>query len=299
MTKLSTGSLTYEGVSFLFGDGTPYRITRFQRGTAGYRTSDRDRVRRDGRQMGRDYKTGPTHELGLVVLGDGVSLGEREAHVGELLARLEAVWSADSLRSRSGAVAELRIGDRVSRGRPREFTPEDAGRWDGTAEPSLAFDAVDDLWYGPEERTTIRFVPATSGGLRFPARAPFRFRSQRAERNAALTVSGQKAAWPVFEIHGPVTNPEIDVVGVGRLVFSVTLAHDQFLVVNTEQGWVKRGFTQSPSDLVALPGALSASGSRLSDLALLPGSYRVLLRGFDSTGTAELRVSVWPTYTSF
>ncbi|UOQ60390.1 hypothetical protein MUN76_15380 [Leucobacter rhizosphaerae] len=163
-----------------------------------------------------------------------------------------------------------------------------------TARAELVFEAVDDLWYGPEQVTEISFVPPVSGGLEFPAMAPFTFDSGPTVRNGAVTVEGDVAAWPVFEIQGPVDDPEIDIVGVGRLIFRTSLAWDQTLTVDTRSWarWVKR-------DGDALPGALSSSGARLSDVSLLPGSYTVLLRGYDTTGTAKLRVLVRPAFTSF
>lgn len=298
MTNLSSGSLTYQGVSFQFGKGTPFALTGFKRGTAGFRTEDRDRVRRDGRQMGRDLKEGPSHEISLAILGEGETRAEREADARRLSGELATAWNAEAVRSRTGALAELRIGERVARGRPREYTPDDDGLWDGTAEAVLKFDCVDDLWYGEPVEMSVKFAPPVGGGLRFPARAPFRFGGVAAERQAALVVEGERPAWPVFEVRGPVSDPEIDVVGVGRLLFRGVLAYDERLVVDTGAGWVKRGFIGSEA-LSAAPGALSASGSRLSDFALSPGSYRVLLRGFSPSGLAELRSKVSPVFSSF
>lgn len=143
--------------------------------------------------------------------------------------------------------------------------------------------------------------PMQGGGLVFPATAPFTFDSGPAVRNGSVLVAGDVATWPVFEIYGPVTNPEVEVVGVGRLVFNTTLAYDQFLRVDTRPWarWVQRGYVQNPTVLSPLPGALSPSGSRLSDMALRPGAYQVLLRGYDPSGTAELGVVLNPAYTSF
>ena len=286
-----SGSLTYQGVSFLFGSGTPYSITGFVRGVAETRDQDRDNVRGDGRRFGLDLKSGPTHELSLLVQGDGRTGPEREAALGPLLGAIERVWDAAPLRSRSNDLAYLRVGERACVGRPRTVAPDDSGRWDGVAEIGVTFEAADALWYGQEEVTVVRFVPPASGGLTFPAEAPFTFDSGPTMRNASVQVGGEVATWPVFEISGPVTNPEVDIIGVGRLIFRTTLAYDQTLRVDTRPWarWVKR-------DGAALPGALSPTGSRLSDVSLRPGTYQVLLRGYDPTGTAELRVSTWAAY---
>ena len=288
------GSLTYGGVSFLFGDGTPFPLTGFVRGVSQFRVADQDRPRRDGRLFGRDYKSGPTHTLSLLFEGVGVSRAEREADVRALLEEFARVWSADSLRATPGAVAKLTVGDRSCYGRPREFTPDDSGLWDGVANPEVQFVAADDLWYGASQSTTIRFGASTGGGLRFPAQAPFRFGGQPSVRNSAIEVAGARPVAPVFEIRGPVASPSIDIPGVGTLSFNVSLAFDERLVVDTGAGWVKRGYIGG--DLAAAPGLLSPAGSRLSDIRLSPGAHTVVLRGTDSTNTAELTVTVEPVY---
>ncbi|MFF8817275.1 hypothetical protein ACF07D_04655 [Leucobacter sp. NPDC015123] len=215
--------------------------------------------------------------------------------MGDVWRDLLGVWRADEIRDRPGVHASLMApSGRHVLGMPVELDPNEEYRLFDTNRAVLSFECVDDLWYGPEEQTTIRFVPPVSGGLTFPAEAPFTFDSGPAVRNASVQVTGDVSTWPVFEIKGPVTNPEVDIVGVGKLIFSVSLAYDQTLRVDTRPWarWVKR-------DGAAFPGALSASGARLSDVSLAPGTYQVLLRGYDPTGTAELRVSTWPAFTSF
>ena len=294
MTNLMSGSVAYEGVSFQFGEGTPYAITGFKRGTAAFRADDRDRVRGDGRLFGRDVKSGPSHELSLLVEGEGGSRSDREASVRARAAELARVWSADSLRSRAGHLASLRVGERACFGRPRAYVPDDSGLWDGVDHPVLTFVAVDDLWYGPEEVTTIRFVPVFTGGLPVPAAVPWVLGGGSGESSYMVTVGGDVAAWPVFELHGPILDPFIEVVGVGRLVFRGELAYDQTLTVDTRHWarWVKRNGA-------AFPGALSPAGSRLSDMSMRPGAYQVFFGGHDPTGTSSLDVRVSPAFTSF
>lgn len=249
----------------------------------------------DGRRLGRVRRRGQIVSLAVEARPDHRPMVEVW---GELL----NVWRADTVRHRHEELASLTApSGRFTLGMPVDIDPEEEYRIFDANRASLTFEAVDDLWYGPEESTTIRFVPPATGGLTFPAEAPFTFDSGPTVRNASVQVSGELATWPVFEISGPVTNPEVDIVGVGRLVFRTTLAYDQVLRVDTRPWarWVKRASTQRPSDWAAFPGALSPSGARLSDVSLSPGTYQVLLRGYDPTGTAELRVSTWPAHTSF
>lgn len=245
-------------------------------------------ARGDGRRLGRVYRRGQVVSLSVEARPDLRPMGD-------VWRDLLGVWRADEIRDRPGVHAVLTApSGRHVLGMPVELDPNEEYRLFDTNRAVLSFECVDDLWYGPEEQTTIRFVPPVSGGLTFPAEAPFTFDSGPAVRNASVQVTGDVSTWPVFEIKGPVTNPEVDIVGVGKLIFSVDLAYDQTLRVDTRPWarWVKR-------DGAAFPGALSSAGARLSDVSLPPGTYQVLLRGYDPTGTAELRVSTWPAFTSF
>ncbi|MCW2287044.1 hypothetical protein [Leucobacter luti] len=206
-----------------------------------------------------------------------------------------SVWRADEIRDVPGAFATLTASSgRFAVGLPVDIELDEEYRIFDTNRATVSFEARDDLWYGPEEVAEVSFVPPISGGLMFPASAPFTFDSGPTVRNGSVLVGGEVATWPVFEIHGPVANPEIDIVGLGRLIFRTTLAYDQVLTVDTRPWarWVKR-------DGAAFPGALDQSGSRLSDVALRPGAHTILLRGYDTTGTAKLRVRTWPAFTSF
>lgn len=251
--------------------------------------------RGDGRRSGRMYRRGQAVSLAIEARPD-----ERSAD--EVWREFLSVWRADEIRSQPGAMARLTADTgRFAVGLPVDIEPDQEYRIFDTNRAAVVFEAQDDLWYGPEEVTRIRFVPPVSGGLTFPAEAPFTFDSGATTRNGSVLVAGDVESWPVFEISGPVTNPEVEVAGVGRLVFKTTLAYDQFLRVDTRPWarWVQRGYVQNPTVLSPLPGALSPSGSRLSDMALRPGAYQVLLRGYDPSGTAELGVVLNPAYTSF
>lgn len=288
MAGIKSGRLVVKGVSFLFGDDTPFPLTGFKRGAAGTRAQDVNRVRRHGRSFGRDLLEGPTHEVSLVAIADG---SDRLGSVASLMADFESLMNAASDLGH-GELTELWIGDRYCLGRPRDLDVVDDGVWDGTAEYGFTFAAESKLWYGPSTSTRVRFSVPETGGLRFPARAPFTFDSGPTADNGTIRVDGDVPSFPVFEIHGPVRDPAVDVKGVGELIFDVVLAHDQVLRVDCGAGAVRR-------DGAPLPGALSSRGARLSDMRLAPGSYSVVLRGYDPTGTGELSVQVAPAFTSF
>lgn len=244
--------------------------------------------RKDGRRSGADHISGQVVSLLVEARPDHRPLDE-------VWRELVAVWRADEVRGRGGVYATLTSNSgRTVYGRPRPLGPDQQNRLFDVARAELVFECVDDLWYGPEQQSTIRLIPPTGGGLTFPAEAPFTFDSGPTERNGSVLVTGDVAVSPVFEIRGPITNPEVDVVGVGRLRFSTELAYDQTLTVDTRHWaqWVKR-------DGAALPGVLMPSGARLADISLVPGAYTVMLRGYDPTGTATLTVRTEPVFTSF
>lgn len=242
--------------------------------------------RRDGSRMGVDLITGQTVKL-------LVSARPDERSLDEVWRELAAVWRADEVRLRGGSLASLTSDTgRTVYGRPRPLSPDFKHKLYGLSRAELVFEATSDLWFGPEEITQIRFVPVFTGGLPIPAEVPFVLGGGSGESSYMVTVGGDVAAWPVFELHGPIRDPFIEVVGVGRLVFTGQLAYDQTLTVHTGDGWVKR-------DGAAFPGALSPAGSRLSDMALRPSSYQVFFGGYDPTGTSRLDVRVEPAFTSF
>ncbi|QIK62337.1 hypothetical protein G7068_03280 [Leucobacter viscericola] len=292
-TDLNSGSLTYEGVRFPFGEGTPFALTDFKRGTAGIRANDAARPGRDGTALGVSYKDGPKHELSIAVIGRGDTRTEQEADTRALLQDLAGVWSADTLRSRSGGLAALTIGTLTAYGHPREFAPDDSALWSGLAEPTLTFQAVDDLWYGPEQVSRVHLITGSTGGLPIPADVPFVLDGGDGVSDHVVTVDGSAPAWPVFNVRGPIQDPFIEVVGVGRLNFRGQLAYDQTLTVDTRPWarWILR-------DGNPFPGALSPSGARLSDMSLNPGQHRVFFGGYDPTNTAVLEVRIQAAYRS-
>lgn len=248
----------------------------------------RDNPRGDGRRFGHDLIPGQT----VTML---VDVRSTERSLDEVWRELASVWRADEVRKRGGELATLTADSgRHAYGRPRPFSQDHSTRLFDLSRAELVFECIDDLWYGPGEVTTIRFTPVFTGGLPVPAAVPFVLGGGTGVSAYAVTVGGDVATAPVFELHGPILDPFIEVVGVGRLIFRGQLAYDQTLTVDTRPWtqWVKR-------DGAAFPGALSPDGSRLSDMVLRPGSYQVFFGGYDPTGTSSLDVIVEPAFTSF
>lgn len=245
-------------------------------------------ARGDGRRLGRVYRRGQVVSLEVEARPDKRSMPA-------VWAELLGVWRADGIRALPGAQAMLTApSGRSALGMPVDIDPNEEYRLFNMNRAVLSFECVDDLWYGPEEQTTTRLAPTFTGGLPVPATVPFVLGGGTGESDSIVQVGGDVAAWPVFEVRGPISDPWIDVPGVGRLVFRGQLAYDQVLQVDTRPWarWVKR-------DGAPFPGALSPAGARLSDMAMPPGSYRVIFGGYDPSGTSSLTVRVSPAFTSF
>lgn len=283
-------TLTTDGRQVVFGDDDALVVVDKWSASAGkLRIDDHENPRGDGLRFGSDYRSGQVVDFSMWVNGGD----EETARAG--LASVQAAWRNDVSRRRGGSMCRLEHPrGRAAFGRPRGFSADTQRIEQGWATIKADFEAVDDLWYGPEEVTTIRFVPEFTGGLPIPAAVPWVLGGGSGESSYMVTVGGDVAAWPVFELHGPIADPFIEVVGVGRLVFRGQLAYDQTLTVDTRHWarWVKR-------DGAAFPGALSPAGSRLSDMSMRPGSYQVFFGGHDPTGSSSLDVRVSPAFTSF
>lgn len=155
----------------------------------------------DGRRRGRQYRRGMSVQLSVEARPDHRSADE-------VWRDLLSVWRADEIRFEPGAQAKL-VADtgRFCWGMPVEVEPNQEYRIFDTNRAVLEFEAESDLWYGAERLDRVGFVPPVSGGLTFPAVAPFVFDGDRAEGDGGVLVEGDVATWPVYEITGPVEAP--------------------------------------------------------------------------------------------
>lgn len=245
---------------------------------------DTPRPRGDGLAFGSDFRRGRTVSLAIDVVGRDSD--EARAR----LARLTTAWRADAVRSTPGAVAEL-VSDtgRSAFGRPRRFAPDLEGLPHGSVAVIADFATADDLWYGPEQRAHVSLVPPPSGGLLAPLAGPLTT-TPTSDRSTAITVDGELPTWPVFEIAGPITNPVVEVVGVLRMEFRLSLAFDQTLVVDTRP-WARSIVV----DGAGVAGALTRTSTRLSRGAIPPGTHETVLRG-SSDGLATLATRWQPAF---
>lgn len=288
-------TLTYEGVALSWGapgdsiilDGPP------EFGSPEIAVDDVRRPRADGLAFGKDYRGGVTITFALAVVADS------EEGARDLAASFSRAWRGDALRSTPGAVATLtsRLGtrERVVYGRPRRFAQDDTHAPEGVILLTCDFQCVNDVAYSPGE--TVEFVglvPPPSGGLESPLAAPLTTVAP-SSYPGGIEVGGDLAAWPVVEIEGPITNPEVEVTNHWAIRLRLDVLDGDAIVVDTRP-W-RRTITRR-SDGASFAGTLTRDSVALSKASLVPGGYEVALLGVDATGTASMRFSWRDTYSS-
>jgi hypothetical protein len=281
--------LSYPGVDLPFGSiesGIIFQSAP-EVGSPSIESDDSVRPRADGVAFGLDFHGGRTVTFDLAV--NGSTTEESRARLG-VLAR---AWRADVVRNTPGAVASLTSDTgRTTFGRPRRFSADDEFLGQGLSEVIADFSSSDSLWYGPQEDAFVALVPPPSGGLMSPLAWPLTTTAS-SDRRMVIDVVGEVDTWPVIEIRGPITNPEVEVLNSFRLAFRVSLAYDETLVVDTRP-WARTILRGSAS----ARGTLSRLGSRLDEARLAPGRHEVVLRGVSDTATASASLRWSPAFTT-
>ncbi len=283
--------MQYEMHGLLMGPGTRYQVEHVDFGTAGVRDHDADQAREDGVRFGRDYRSGRTITFDAHVLTAGSALGAIDT--------LQAAWLADDIRLSPGAVTTLRWrrGGRSRRiyGRPRKLAVTTGRTLSGWAPFTAEFVTTDHLFYEDTEQSeTVTIVPPQGGGVVSPVVSPVTT-VPVSTRQGDIGVAGTVPTWLTVQINGPITNPSIEVLGRWRASLNLTLASDEFVVIDPRP-WSRRVMTRFG---VNAAGAFTPDSPRLSQLRVPPGVSTVVLRGTDATGTASMTVTWRGAYTSF
>lgn len=294
-------SLTAGSNTIVMGPGTPYNVRTFEIGEPDQRNSDHERAREDGDEFGRDYRGGRTLTFELNALSDPYSSVQLDRHRNVLddLAQLESMWDAEAVRTRPGetcVLAYCRAGEtRRVYGRPRRFQPVSTLDWAGNVPVTAAFRTKDHRFYSDgESAVTFGFVPETVGGLIGPLIGPI-IASGDGVGSTGFTVGGTEAAWLTYRIDGPIANPVVELVDHWSVTMNVTLAADQWLLVDPSpwQRLVRR------NDGANLAGVFTADSQRLSGMRVRPGARSIILRGNDPTGTSRLSCFYRASYASY
>lgn len=174
---------------------------------------------------------------------------------------------------------------------PKQLTVRRSGPVRMDEEPGvLRFEvqlvAGDPRKYSPYLGSANATVPTSTGGLAFPASAPFTFGGS-ASGDAVATNGGTVAAPVVLTITGPITNPQALLVDTGQsLTFGLTLGAGEQLVIDTDHRTVLLGGTASRRNTLL-------AGSQWWSLA--PGVNTVRLFGANAA-SATLNVAWHDTW---
>lgn len=268
--------LVYPGVDYLwdsFGKLPVFNQAPVDFGDAEVRSQDVSQPHSDGDLFGRDFRGGRTITFDLAVNGP-----DEEVH--DRLDELATVWDADAIRRQPGGVAELRCAfrgrERVAYGRPRRFATDVKHVFHGVAGAVADFQTVDHRFYSVGERqVSTGLAAATGGGLVAPLASPLATTGD-SDRSVIMDVDSQYPVWPVITIEGPITDPEVEILGVWRVKLRTTLAYDETLTVDTRP-W-RRAVTIDPGGRSAR-GAFTRDSVRLTSASVPPGRHEVAFRG--------------------
>lgn len=272
--------LTYSGTNLAFGTVDSHFVFPQSAPPAVSAASIDDQdvtiPRGDGVLFGSDFRRGLTVTMDIEIdaLDEVTALAYEQT--------LAQAWRGDSIRNKPNLMAMLtsHTGRSVF-GRPRRYQPKWGLLPFGVTAVTCDFQTADDLWYGPEDIATVKLIPDVGGGLTAPLASPLAT-TATSDRSQTFTVGGTAKTWPVITINGPLTNPEIEVLGRFTLAFNLSLAADQTLVIDTRP-WA-RTIKRNGANVA---GSLRPSGSRLSDAYLVPGTYNLSIRGVSATGTPQ------------
>lgn len=282
---------------FVFGSNTPYVVTNIDYGYPDIQVNDIPAPRADGLLFGRDFVGGPQFLLDVAIIPDYPTFGN-SVDATDMWGKFKSRWRNDKARLTPGYASLLRLsrGGRVRRvyGRTRQVSarPEkDAnGWWIGTA----AWQAMDDYWYSDEERTnSIAIVPPQAGGYLTPPDDPWTSIGTSYEPGV-VHIGGTDPAWMTFMFRGPITRPVVEIVGHWAIGLNITLREGEWVGIDPRP-W-SRGVRTSAG--VDLGGALLPGSPVLSAVKLDPGSYELVYRGTDETGTATMTTAWRETFSS-
>ena len=268
---------TIRGVTV--GKGTVYRWASWPESlmsTPSIRTADVPRSGRNGVTPGPDLLGAGKVVFDLHVLGS--DLATMEGYVADLTEAFAPSSSDIALDVRmSGTPDEYRFY-----GRPRgvEVAWPRTTR-NGVCRARALFVATDPLRYSTTESTASTGLTTLSGGLDFPATAPFVFGTAGDSSVMDCTNDGTIATPWVATFSGPLTAPELVHLGSGKRITlsGATLAAGETLVVDSDARTVLLEGTASRYSWLA-------AASQWFDIE--PGANSVQLLGASGSGSVSL-----------
>ncbi|MGW8430940.1 hypothetical protein ACWGJ9_07425 [Curtobacterium citreum] len=273
-------SLRYPGTDVTFTDASGIYLRKVP-DVSDYDIADddADNPRGDGSQVGQDFHGGRT--IGLTF---GI-LGATEDEMWARYALLAKWWSADSIRTTPGALAEL-VSDRgrSAFGRPRKIAPSDVNPVARMMTVEATFRQVDKLWYGTPGQLQVPFALSQGGGLVAPLKSPLVARGYTARQNT-FTVGGDVPTPAVVTLAGAILNPAAEVAGAFRFAAPTSLAYDESIVIDARPG--RQSVLRNGTKIAAL----TRTSSLIQDGFLTPGAHTLTLTGSSSTGNPTATIA--------
>jgi len=256
-------------------------ITDFDPGDTEITMADTKTPMGDGVIVGRDFLGGKTWGFTLATNQTNIESARRVAGA------LGAAWADPAVRLVPGAVRPLsyRIGDQWRRvyGRPGRWADPkpDVRAVQGLAIVACDFRVVDPRHYAEDESVvTLTVVPQASGGLRFPARVPFRFNARGGVRVGLVDNRGDTKTPLSVTFQGPCRDPKVVAAAGWEVGLVGSLAYDVSVTVDALTKTVTR------SDGAQVPGMLTRA-TQLSKAELPVGQSDITFTCVDETSTAK------------
>lgn len=309
---LANGQFDIDG--FVFGtrdiwyNPNPYLVLAFQvtpgtlssgaggnqsSGSGTTTTPDATLPSEDGTKFGRDFNTGMLLSLSLAVW-------QRGTHVYDQIGALKGLWRDRRRRNVSNAVTALRmcVSDRTRLvyGRPRNFKETYGAVEHGWAPIDCDFQCADEMFYDDVLHVQdIGMQNPPVDGLVFPNTLPFMM-AQFQENYTTVHVDGDYETWPMFVIHGPVTNPTIQYDNTWTITLLTSIDHTQTITIDPRPWY--RQTRLSGAGLTNLSGAYTQDSPVMREMRFAPGQHTVLYGGLDPSLTSYLTVSWRAAYGS-
>lgn len=267
-------------------------IQEFDPGDTEITVNDANIPMGDGVMVGRDFLGGKTWGFTLATNRADVEGARRTA------AQLGTMWRSPSIRRTPGAVVPLsyRVGSQWRRvyGRPGRWADPipDVRAMQGVMVVACDFRVTDPRHFAEDQSVvTLTVVPESTGGLRFPARAPFRFNSRGGARVGLVDNQGDAATPLIVTFHGPCRDPKVVAAAGWEIGLVGSLAYDVSVTVDALAKTVTR------SDGAEVPGMLTRA-TVLSRAELPVGQSDITFTCVDETATAKAVLSYRHAFTT-
>lgn len=295
VTGLSHGQ--YELGGLVFGTRSPwlvkndYLVQSFDTESGTISVGDVPYPNEDGTRFGVDYREGQ-------VLTFDMAVWRRAQPSYDQVSKLQSMWRNPEFRTTPNAVTTLRMnrGGRTRRvyGRPRNFKPTYGNIERGWAPITATFACSDNNFYDDLETSReIGLANPPTAGLVLPTTAPVRI-TQHSAVYTNITVQGDAPSWPVFRIHGPVTEPTITYDDKWQIKLLISLNHRQDVTIDSRP-WYRQTLR---NDGANLSGVYTADSVVMRDMAFTPGLHNLVYTGIDPTLTSRITVgwrNAWST----